>query len=215
MAKIKICGLKTLEDVAIVNEYLPEYVGFVFANTKRFVTDEQALEMRLALNNRIKTVGVFVDEPIEHILKLCRCGIINVVQLHGEETDDYIKQIKEENDICVIKAVKVQSSEQVYENMSQNADFMLFDTYKKGELGGTGERFSLELLEEVLLRMSEEGKPVKPYFVAGGLDEANVCDILGKTKCYGVDVSTGVETDGKKDRLKIEKFINSVRKNTI
>ena len=127
MAKIKICGLKTLEDVAIVNEYLPEYVGFVFANTKRFVTDEQALEMRLALNNRIKTVGVFVDEPIEHILKLCRCGIINVVQLHGEETDEYIKQIKEEIDICVIKAVKVQSSTPLPEpNLKKNVSSMTY-----------------------------------------------------------------------------------------
>ena len=82
--KVKICGLKTLADVEKVNRYLPEYVGFVFANTRRFVTDDQALSMRQALDGRIQAVGVFVNEPMEHVVRLCDRGVLNVVQLHGE-----------------------------------------------------------------------------------------------------------------------------------
>ena len=83
MAAVKICGLKTLADVALVNQYLPEYIGFVFANTKRFVTDTQALTLKQALDPRIRAVGVFVDEPMEHIINLYHSGIIDIAQLHG------------------------------------------------------------------------------------------------------------------------------------
>ena len=102
MPKVKICGLKTLEDVEIVNKYLPEYVGFVFAPTKRFVTDEQALMMKQALAPQIQAVGVFVNEPIEHVLSLCSRGIIDVIQLHGDETPEYITEIKNRTDTPVI-----------------------------------------------------------------------------------------------------------------
>ena len=151
MTKVKICGLKTLADINIVNRYLPEYVGFVFAKTKRFVTDEQALIMRKMLDKRIQAVGVFVDEPLEHVVRLCDTGAINIVQLHGDETDTYIQKLKEKTDTSVIKAVRVQSAPQVIENISVEADFMLFDTYKNGILGGTGERFSLKILQESFL----------------------------------------------------------------
>lgn len=211
MIKIKICGLKTLEDVEKVNRYLPEYVGFVFADTRRFVTDEQALAMRQALDRRIQAVGVFVDEPIGHVISLCDRGVINVVQLHGEESEDYIREIKQKTDTVVIKAAKVQSVEQISGRMSQEADYMLFDTYKKGTLGGTGERFPLEILEESLKKLRAENRTVKPYFLAGGLDCDNVAGVVRQMECYAVDVSTGVETDGVKDENKIRQFIEIVR----
>ncbi|MDE7201585.1 MAG: phosphoribosylanthranilate isomerase [Lachnospiraceae bacterium] len=223
MTKIKICGLKTLADVEKVNRYLPEYVGFVFANTKRFVTDDQALSMRQALDERIQAVGVFVNEPMEHVVSLCDRGVINVVQLHGEESETYIRELKQKTDTTVIKAVKVQSVEQVSGLMSQEADYMLFDTYKKGKLGGTGERFSLEILKEGLRELSASGQAIKPYFLAGGLNCENVLEVLGQVECnafkdcntfrecIAVDVSTGVETDGVKDEVKIRQFIENVR----
>jgi len=111
MIKVKICGLKTLADVEKVNPYLPEYIGFVFANTRRFATDEQAFCMRQALDWRIQAVGVFVNEPIEHVVRLCDTGVINVVQLHGEESETYIRELKQKTGTTVIKAVKVQSRE--------------------------------------------------------------------------------------------------------
>lgn len=211
MARIKICGLKTLADVEKVNRYLPEYIGFVFANTRRFVTDEQALAMRNALDQRIQAVGVFVDEPMEHVVRLYDRGVINAAQLHGEESETYIRKLKQETKMTVIKAAKVQTVEQLTSRISQEADYMLFDTYKKGEPGGTGERFSLEILEESLKKIQEKGRPVKPFFLAGGLDCQNVADVLGRVECFAVDVSTGVETDGVKDAAKIEQFIKNVR----
>lgn len=215
MTKVKICGLKTLDDVDKVNKYLPEYAGFVFANTKRFVTDEQALMMKQALATEIKAVGVFVNEPIEHVAELCRRGIIDAAQLHGEESEEYIRNLKKITDISVIKATKVQNASQVAERMSEEADYMLFDTYKKGELGGTGERFELSILEECLENLASQGRKIKPYFLAGGLDETNVSEVLGRIGCYCVDVSTGVETDGVKDEVKIKSFIENVRKAVI
>jgi phosphoribosylanthranilate isomerase len=207
MVKIKICGLKTLADVEIVNKYKPEYIGFVFAPTKRFVTDEQALAMRNALDKDIKSVGVFVNEPIEHIVKLCNNGTINLVQLHGDESEDYIRKLKSKlnADIEIIKAVRVQNQEQVQKSLSNEADYMLFDTYKKGEMGGTGERFPLEILEQSLY------KDHKPFFLAGGLSPDNIKEVLGQMECYCVDVSTGVEIDGVKDETKIKQFIENVR----
>jgi phosphoribosylanthranilate isomerase len=207
MTKIKICGLKTLADVEIVNKYKPEYIGFVFAPTKRFVADEQAFAMRNALDKDIKSVGVFVNEPIEHIVKLCDNGTINLVQLHGDESEDYIRELKAKliTNTEIIKAVRVQNQDQVRKSISAEVDYMLFDTYKKGEMGGTGERFPLEILEQSL------DKDHKPFFLAGGLSADNIKEVLGQMECYCVDVSTGVETDGVKDENKIKQFIDKVR----
>lgn len=210
--KIKICGLKTLADIGIVNRYLPEYIGFVFAQTRRFVTDEQAFIMKQALDRRIQAVGVFVNEPLEHVVHLCDRGVINVVQLHGEEDGTYIRELRRKTGVTVIKAVRVQSSEQVYRQISQEADYMLYDAYKKGEPGGTGEQFSLGILKESFRRQREQGQTVKPYFLAGGLDCENVARVSGQTECFAVDVSTGVETDGVKDERKIRAFIENVRR---
>lgn len=213
LVKIKICGLKTPADVEKVNACAPEYVGFVFAKTKRFVTDEQAFAMKRALDKHIQAVGVFVNEPLEHVVSLCNRGVIDMAQLHGDETEAYIRELKAKTGAAVIKAVKVQSVGQVLAQMSEEADYMLFDTYKKGTLGGTGERFSLEVLQESLKQHTEVGRAIKPYFLAGGLDASNIEEIIGRISCYGVDVSTGVEMDGVKDRVKIEEFIRLVRKN--
>lgn len=211
MTKVKICGLKSLADIEIVNKYLPDYIGFVFADTRRFVTDEQAFEMKQALDKRIQAVGVFVDEPIGHVFDLCSRGIIDMVQLHGAESEDYIRELKRKTNTPVIKATKVQSAEQVSKRMSEEADYMLFDTYKKGELGGTGERFPLEILEAGLRHRKAGNQTIKPYFLAGGLDCQNVAEVIGQTQCFAVDVSTGVETDGAKDEDKIKQFIKKVR----
>lgn len=212
MTKVKICGLRTLADIKSVNRYLPEYAGFVFAKTKRFVTDEQASLMRQMLDERIQAVGVFVNEPIEHILQLCDTRVINAVQLHGDETEAYIRQIKEKTDTVVIKAVRVQCADQVVECMSDNADFILFDTYKKGIPGGTGACFSMEVLQESFMKLRKRNQTIKPYFLAGGLDCGNVAQAIHQTDCYAVDVSTSVETDGVKDAEKIKRFLECVRK---
>mgnify|MGYP000970938757 CR=1 FL=1 len=212
MPKVKICGLKTLEDVEIVNKYLPEYVGFVFAPTKRFVTDEQALMMKQALAPQIQAVGVFVNEPIEHVLSLCSRGIIDVIQLHGDETSEYITEIKNRTDTPVIKAVRVQSSEQVSSMVTPLAEYMLFDTYKKDAYGGSGECFPLEILQKSLKKLENQGVSIQPFFLAGGLTPGNIEEVLGTQDCYCIDVSTGVETDGHKDEAKVRELIEKIRR---
>ena len=107
MTKVKICGLRTLADVRLVNQYLPDYVGFVFAKTRRLVADDQALLMRQMLDQRIQAVGVFVNEPIAHVIRLCDMNAIDAVQLHGDEPESYIRQIKDKTGITVIKAVRI------------------------------------------------------------------------------------------------------------
>lgn len=203
--KVKICGLRTLADVEAVDRYLPDYVGFVFAHTRRFVTDEQAFMMKRALDWRIRSVGVFVDEPMEHILRLCEKGIIDMIQLHGAESEEQIRQIREKSGLPVIKAIRIERTGQTACSMSCEADYLLFDTCKKGVPGGTGERFPLELLEAYIKDIR------KPYFLAGGLDPWNVSEAIGRTGCPAVDVSTGVETDGVKDADKIRQFIEQAR----
>ena len=188
MTKVKICGLRSLADIEKVNRYLPDYIGFVFADSRRFVTD---------------AVGVFVDEPLGHVVGLCDRGVINAVQLHGGESEAYIRELKQNTGTTVIKAVRVQRADQISRMISQEADYMLFDTYKKGAPGGTGERFPLEIVKESFVR--------KPYFLAGGLDCGNVEEVIRQTECFAVDVSTGVETDGVKDEEKIRKFVECVR----
>lgn len=96
MNRIKICGLKRTEDIQAVNEYKPEYIGFVFAHTKRFVSDELAAELKSALDKGIRAVGVFVNEPIDHVVKLVSEGTIDVIQLHGQEDENYVNQLKKE-----------------------------------------------------------------------------------------------------------------------
>lgn len=208
MTKVKICGLKSLADVAIVNKYLPEYVGFVFADTKRKVSDELAREMKRQLDTRIQTVGVFVNEPKEHIVALCRQGVLDMVQLHGDEDKAYITALKREIQAPIMKAIRVQSTGQVKEELQNDADFWLFDTYKKGVYGGSGERFSLSFLQEILDTETMQ----RPFFIAGGLDAQNVREVLEQTACAGVDVSSGVETDGRKDEAKVREFIQRVHK---
>ena len=207
MAVVKICGLKTQEDVGLMNEYLPEYVGFVFASSKRQVNDEQAKRMKEQLNPRIQTVGVFVNEPQEHIVSLCKQGILDVVQLHGEENNQYIKELREKCKKPIIKVIKVQNVGQVKREMQADADFLLFDTYKKESYGGSGECFELDVLKQAL----EEEAVDKPFFIAGGLTVENVGRVLQEVPCFAVDVSSGVEKDNKKDEAKVQKFIRKVR----
>lgn len=201
--KIKICGLKRPEDIRIVNRLKPDFVGFVFAESKRKIDKKQAEKLREALDPDIPAVGVFVNEPIQNVTELCREGIIQLVQLHGNEDDCYIEEIRKNlPDTPLIKAVRVQSKEQILEAEKLDVDYLLLDTYVKGQYGGSGTGFDKALIPKL----------TKPYFLAGG---------SGCRKCkrkyfpdairLQVDVSSAVETDGVKDETKIEEFIERVR----
>ena len=197
MTKIKICGLKRLQDIEYVNELLPDFIGFVFAGTKRRITDEKA-----ALNPEIKSVGVFVNDTLEHISFLANNNIIDIIQLHGDEDRKYIADLRKLTDKKIIKAVRVKDSMSVQEAKELNADYLLLDTYSNsGEYGGTGKTFNREYIP----------KNIGNYFLAGGLNAENLKEIIKDTNPYAVDLSSGVETDGFKDREKIKKVIEIVR----
>lgn len=202
MTKIKICGLKRIEDIEAVNRYKPEYIGFVFAKSKRQVSVDQAKRLKKALHPDIQAVGVFVNETIDVIKTICQEQIIDVVQLHGDEDVSYVDTLRNTVSVPIIKAIRVQSREQVLEAMKLSADYLLCDTYSKDAYGGCGETFSHQLIPDEL----------QQYFLAGGLNPDNIREIIEKTSPYCVDVSSGVETDGVKDEAKIKAFIEAVRK---
>ena len=201
-------------DIEYANRVKPDFVGFIFANTRRKISAAQAKQFREALDAEIPAVGVFVNEDISVITSLVQDGCIDMIQLHGEEDADYIRRLCEICDVPVIKAVKVQTVEQIRQAAALPVDYLLLDTYRKGVLGGTGEAFDWELLREAKAAAGDtaEGELFgKPYFLAGGLHAGNLREAatLGS---YGLDVSSGIETDGSKDFTKMVEVMELVRK---
>lgn len=207
--KIKLCGMMKNEDIAYANEARPDYVGFVFAAARRMVTKEQAAGFREQLRDDIKAVGVFVDEDTAVVARLLERGIIDIVQLHGHEDADYIQRLKELTDKPIIKAVKVSCTKDIDRAASLNVDYLLLDTYRKGVPGGTGECFDWELIA------AAKGKNSgligdKPFFLAGGLKADNIDRAL-HTGAYGLDISSGIEKNGSKDRELMLNIVNRIR----
>lgn len=210
MTKVKICGLTRIEDIQCANKIQPDYIGMVFyPKSKRAVTLEQAASLKAALDKSIKAVGVFVNNDIDFIARLAQADIIDVIQLHGDEDEAYIEQLRQQVaplGVPIIKAIRVQSKESLQNLRQYPVDFFLFDTYKPGLYGGTGERFNLEL---------EQVKIPKPYFIAGGLDAGNVAQVVAENfQAYAVDVSGGVEdaVTGLKSAAKMAAFVAEVRR---
>ncbi len=214
MKKIKLCGMMKPCDIEYANRVKPDLVGFVFANTRRKISATQAKQFREALDAEIPTVGVFVNEDIPVIASLVQDGCIDMIQLHGEEDADYIRRLREICDVPVIKAVKVQTVEQIRQAAALPVDYLLLDTYRKGVLGGTGEAFDWELLREAKAAAGDTAEGAlfgKPYFLAGGLHAGNLREAAALGS-YGLDVSSGIETDGSKDFTKMVEVMELVRK---
>lgn len=197
MTRIKICGLKSMGDISYVNEWKPDYIGFVFLKGRaRYVSPMVAAEMRKALDPSIIPVGVFVNESVEEVASLFQNGTIQIAQLHGEEDESYVKALHSLCRCPVIKAFIIGSKEDVDRALSFPCDYLLLDNGL-----GTGEAFDWSLIQNI----------DRPFFLAGGLNPENVTKAIGLAQPYAVDVSSGVETDGKKDCSKIKAFISSVR----
>ena len=204
MVKVKICGIKNLQDVQAVNKHKPDFAGFVFYPlSKRYVSLIVARRLKAALNRHIKTVGVFVNAPVEEIAAAAELGIIDLVQLHGDEGNAYIAELKKICRLPIIKAVRVQDESDIKRADYYDCDYLLFDTYSQSAYGGTGRQFNTQLLKGVKIH--------KPYFIAGGLNAENVRHAIKGLKPFAADVSGGVETDGGKDAAKIKAFIKQVK----
>ena len=254
--KVKMCGISKVETIPAVVEAKPDYMGLVFASSKRQVTVDQAKtlveELHKQYGNRysreevqcsndvvqdgavigavqegtatgdahegtltstenasptlihqeaIKTVGVFVNETLENLVTIATDANLDAVQLHGDEDEAFIKALKEKTDVEVWKAVQIRSSTDAEAWIDSSADMLLFDAYHKDERGGTGEVFDWSCLDEF----------ERPFMLAGGIDSTNVAHAIRTVRPYGIDISSGIETDGVKDDEKIKAFTNIVR----
>lgn len=197
--KIKLCGLTRPCDIEAVNELQPDYIGFVFAKkSRRYVSPEKAEELKAMLAPGIQAVGVFVNEEPEQIVSLLEAGTIDVAQLHGQEGEREIRRLRELTDHPLIQAFRIDTEQDVKRANDSTADYVLLDS----GAGGTGTVFDWDLLQAIR----------RPYFLAGGLDTENLGTVKAKLNPYGIDVSSGIETDGYKDKEKMTAFVAAARK---
>ena len=198
MTKLKLCGLSRSCDIEAANRLKPDYIGFVFAKkSRRYIDPAQARALRAGLDKGISPVGVFVNESPEAIADLVHSGTIDVVQLHGSEDEAFLRKLLGLVSCPIIKAFSVKTPQDVRIACESSADFILLDSGG----GGTGTVFDWNLLEPIR----------RPWFLAGGLSPENAADAIRRLAPYGVDVSSGIETDGVKDRQKMNDFVRAVR----
>lgn len=202
MTKIKLCGLSRPEDITVVNEIRPEYIGFVFAKSRRQVNEDTAKILKKSLNPNIQAIGVFVNEEIKTISKLYQNNIIDIVQLHGDEDENYIRKLRTEIPGIIIKAVRVKEILDIKRSDEFSCDYLLFDTFVEKEYGGSGITFNWSMIGEEIS---------KPFFLAGGLHISNVEGAIKQCHPYCLDVSSGVETDGYKDKNKMHEIVAKIR----
>lgn len=195
--ELKICGLSRLEDVIAVNRHGADYAGFVFfRKSKRFVDPYKAGELIELLRSDIKSVGVFMDEPLDSVISTARISGVELVQLHGHESEEYVEYVKRTLDRPVIRAFKADEEGALEKAMHSSADYILIDSG-----AGSGKKFDWSILKDFK----------RDYFLAGGLDPDSVGEAIRMLEPFAVDVSSGVETDGIKDEKKIDEFIKAVK----
>ena len=207
--KIKICGLSREEDVRYVNEAQPDYCGFVIevSKSRRSVTEQQLRQLRRGLQEGIAPVGVFVNADPRLVAKLLEEEIIDMAQLHGQEDEAYISRLRKMTGRPLIQAFSIAEERDLDRAFFSSADWILLDHGR----GGTGQRFDWEILEQWLSAHT----PSKPYFLAGGLSCDNIPEAVRRCRPWAVDLSSSVETDGKKDREKILAATAAVRSRRI
>ncbi len=195
--KIKLCGMFRPEDIGFVNEVQPDFCGFILAEGfRRHISRRQAAAFRRALSPGIPAVGVFVDAPWEEVASFLEEGVIQMAQLHGRETEEEIRRIRQRTGKPVIKAVKVERAGDVEAWLDSEADYLLFDAGT-----GSGKQFDWSLLQGV----------DRAFFLAGGLKAENLAEAMDKVTPFAVDLSSGVETDGVKDLAKMREAVRIVR----
>lgn len=198
MTKIKLCGLTRHCDIEAANALKPEYIGFVFASqSRRCITPMQAANLKQNLDTQIQTVGVFVNETPQKIAQLLNNHIIDIAQLHGDEDETYIQTLRTLTDHKIIKAFRISEKSDLHLIHQSTADYVLLDSG-----AGTGTVFDWKQIQDIQ----------RPYFLAGGLRLDNVKTAIELLHPYAVDVSSGIETNGYKDKEKMTTFVATVRK---
>lgn len=198
--QVKICGLQTSSDIQIINKFLPDYAGFVFATSKRQVSKTQARDLISDLNSQVIPVGVFVNLELGKLQEIVNVTQIKVIQLHGDETEAYILELKKNfPQLEIWRAIRATTAQQVLRALVGSADKILLDSFVPGEYGGSGRLANWDILAGI--------KPKKPLILAGGLNTENISAACKLDNIWGVDVSSGVETNLAKDSEKIAEFI--------
>lgn len=209
VTKFKICGIRTPEDVAIINEFKPDFIGYIFAPTWREITLETALELTKQVDSSIQRVGVFVNRDVKFVAETLLRGAVDLLQLHGQENREYEEKlfdllikngVDKPQDRC-IKAYRVRNDKDILATEKTMCGRLLLDAYSKNDIGGTGESFDWTLINNIK----------KPYFLAGGINADNVETAVKGLHPYAVDASSSLETDRKKDREKIKQFMSKFR----
>jgi len=213
MTKVKICGIRTKEDCLIMNTFKPDFVGVVFADSRHKVNERQACIIRNTLNINIPIVGVFVDDDINKIVSLYDAGIIQYIQLHGDENDEYIKLLKnklcltanditdEKADEIIIKAFRIKDTNSIENIYYCEEDKVLIDAFDDNLKGGSGKRIKDEYLSSIF-------NVDKKIIIAGGINKDNVKEIIEKYNPYAIDISTSLEEDNHKDYDKVKEFFD-------
>ena len=197
MTQVKICGMRRPEDIRHANRLRPEMIGFVFWKpSKRYVSPDEAAKLRSILDDGITPVGVFVDEDPRVVADIATNGTIDMIQLHGTEDEEYIHGLRKLTDAPIIRTFCVRTEEDLVKASGSSADMVLLDNGK-----GTGQTFDWTLMRDL----------GRDFILSGGLSESNVGDAVRRFHPFAVDVSSAVETDGFKDRSKMERFIDAVR----
>ena len=215
--KVKMCGISKVETIPAVVDAKPDYMGLVFAPSKRQVTVDQAKTLVEELhrgyaqkygsdtehdkNDTIKTVGVFVNETVDNLVTIANEANLDAVQLHGDEDETFIQSLKERTNVEVWKAIQIRTAADTEKWIDSSADMLLFDAYHKDERGGTGEVFDWSSLDAF----------ERPFMLAGGIDSTNVARAIRTVRPYGIDISSGIETNGMKDDKKITAFTKIVK----
>jgi len=199
MCKVKICGIQDIDTAMVAYEQGADFLGFVFAKSKRQVSPDQVKEIISQLPSDISKIGVFVDCPMDEMISIADfCGL-DILQLHGSESYESYKS----SPYPIVKSVSVKPSGVHSSSTLPKADYLLFDTWHKAMAGGSGETFDWNYLDDY--------NSETPYFLAGGLNSTNIAEAIKNLSPYAVDVSSGVETNGVKDHKKIIDFIKIVK----
>ncbi|MFZ5818212.1 MAG: phosphoribosylanthranilate isomerase [Bacillota bacterium] len=216
---VKICGISTMKAAVAAVEAGADAVGFVFAPSRRQVSPDRAQALVMGLPPETVTVGVFVDAPLEEMRRVAAYVGLKVIQMHGSEPPEYIEQVG----LPVIKAFRIKGPEDLAQlPLYRQAAGLLLDPYVPGQHGGTGQtldwtlvRWAAQTLRNAGVELSGPDEPLTPgrpkLILAGGLTVQNVDEAIRQAEPGGVDVSSGVETNGEKDNSKIYDFVDMVK----
>lgn len=202
MTKIKICGIRRIEDCQYLNEFKPDYAGFILSKPFwRCIDLNKLSELDNVLSKQIKRVGVFVNETVEYILQYT--PLLDIIQLHGDETENFINDLRAKTDCEIWKAIRVKSADEINKTCKLPVDKLLIDSYSDNTYGGSGKVANWDLIKDCEIS--------KPFLLAGGISADNCSEAVNSVKPFGLDISSSVETDKVKDSKKIKEIISLIR----